>query len=218
MTLFKDRVDAGKKLAKRLENFAGRKDVIVLALPRGGVPIAFEVAKAINAPLDVFLVRKLGMPGQEEFAMGAIAPGGIRVRNEDVIRYGKISDETIEAVAQKENQELDRRMSEYRGTRPFPELDGRSVILVDDGLATGATMRAAVKAVKSLNPAKVIVAVPVGAMETCSEFEFEVDETICMETPRSLSAIGVWYDDFSQTSDQEVRDYLAQAAKILPQP
>jgi putative phosphoribosyl transferase len=218
MAFFKDRVDAGKKLAAKLGAYDHRKDVLVLALPRGGVPVAFEVAKAINAPLDVFMVRKLGVPGHEEVAMGAIAPGGIMVRNEDVIRYGNISSEAIEAVVQKENRELERRISEYRGSRPFPEIGKRCIILVDDGLATGATMRAAVKAVKAMAPAQVVVAVPVGAPETCADFKNEVDEVVCVEMPRSFRAIGSWYENFSQSTDQEVREYLAQAAKLLPQP
>jgi putative phosphoribosyl transferase len=218
MTFFKDRVDAGKKLAAALGAYNHRKDVLVLALPRGGVPVAFEVAKAINAPLDVFMVRKLGVPGHEEVAMGAIASGGIMVRNEDVIRYGNISNEAIEAVVQKESCELERRISEYRGNRPLPEIANRCIILVDDGLATGATMRAAVKAVREMAPAQVIVAVPVGAPETCADFKEEVDDVVCVEMPQSFRAIGSWYDNFSQSTDQEVREYLSQAAKLLPQP
>lgn len=216
MTLFQDRIDAGEKLARKLVQYTGRKDVIVLALPRGGVPVGFEAAKALNAPMDIFPVRKLGAPGQEELAMGAIAPGDVRVLNKEVIRYGDISDEVIEQAVKKENRELKRRLLEYRGDRPFPDLRERCVILVDDGLATGASMRAAVKAVKRMEPARVVVAVPTAAPETCAEFESEVDEIVCVETPRPFGAVGACYEDFSQITDQEVREFLGEAEKSLP--
>lgn len=216
MAIFRNRIDAGKRLAEKVSNYAGRTDVIVLALPRGGVPVGFEVAKALNVPLDIFLVRKLGTPGHEELAMGAIAPGGVRVLNEDVVRFYRISAEEIEAMAQNENRELQRRLYEYRHDRPMPDVRGRCVILVDDGLATGASMRAAVRALRILGPARIVVAVPTAAPETCAEFETEAEEVICAQTPQPFTAVGVWYDDFSQTTDEEVRNYLEKAAEILP--
>ncbi len=212
MALFKDRIDAGQKLAKKLASYVGRKDLIVLALPRGGVPVGFEVAKALNAPLDVFLVRKLGVPGQEELAMGAIASGGVRVLNEDLIRMLSISDKVIDKIAAKEQQELERRERAYRGNRPKLDVSNLTVILVDDGLATGASMRAAVSAIRVQKPAYIIVAVPTAAPDTCKAFEGEVDKIVCATTPQPFYAVGVWYEDFTQTTDEEVYDFLKQAS------
>ncbi len=210
--LFKDRRAAGQVLAEELAAYANRPDALVLALPRGGVPVAFEVAKALNAPLDVFLVRKLGVPGQEELAMGAIASGGVRVLNEDVVRSLNLSEATIDQVAAKEQQELERRERLYRDDRPAPDVRDRTVILVDDGLATGATMRAAVTALRQQQPARIVVAVPISSPETCHDFENEVDEIICAQTPQPFYSVGLWYNNFSQTTDEEVRDLLKQAA------
>ena len=210
--LFKDRTAAGQVLAKELAAYANRSDVLVLGLPRGGVPVAFEVAKALNAPLDVFLVRKLGVPGQEELAMGALASGGVRVFNEEVVAGLGLSETIINKVAEKEQQELERRERLYRDDRPAPDLHGRTVILVDDGLATGATMRAAVRALQQQQPARLVVGVPVSSPETCQEFQTEVDDIVCARTPRPFYSVGLWYDDFSQTTDDEVRDLLQRAA------
>jgi predicted phosphoribosyltransferase len=212
MTLFSNRIDAGQKLADRLSKYAGNKDLLVLALPRGGVPVAFEVAKKLGAQLDVFIVRKLGVPGHEEFAMGAIASGGIRVLNMDVVRSLGITDDTIAAVAAAEQVELERREQLYRKGKPEPHIVGRTVILVDDGLATGATMNAAVKAVRTQKPAHLIVAVPTAAKDTCEGFAEEVDEAICLTTPEPFYGVGAWYVDFSQTSDKEVCNLLEEAA------
>src|SRR5881396_309798 len=209
---FPDRAEAGRQLAEKLDKYAGRKHVIVLGLPRGGVPVAYEVAKRLRAPLDVFIVRKLGVPGFEELAAGAIASGGVRVLNEDVMRAIPYADEAIEAVTAKETAELARREQIYREGRPPPELRDRIVILVDDGLATGATMRAAVKALRERGAAKIVVAVPVGPPDTCREFEDEADEVICASEPEFFQAVGQYYEDFSQTSDDEVRELLARAA------
>jgi len=194
-----------------LTKYANRDDVLVLALPRGGVPVAFEVAHALRAPLDVFIVRKLGVPGQDELAMGAIATGGVRVLNEDVVGALGLSAKVIDAVAAREEKELERREHIYRGARTPPEVRERTVILVDDGLATGSTMRAAVAALRKQRPARIVVAVPVAAPETCEEFKTEVDETVCAATPRMFNGVGRWYEDFSQTSDGEVHELLAQA-------
>jgi putative phosphoribosyl transferase len=210
---FRDRSEAGRLLAERLHGYTGRDDVIVLALPRGGVPVGYEVAKALGAPLDVFVVRKLGVPGHEELAMGAIASGGVLVLNEEIVRVLGISDSEIEGVVAAALHEVERREEAYREGRPFPDLAGRTVILVDDGLATGSTMRAAALAVRKHDPAHVLVAVPVAAAETCEEFERDVDEVVCAVTPRPFRAVGIWYEDFSQTSDEEVRELLAQAAE-----
>jgi len=210
---FPNRAEAGRLLAEKLENYADRNDVIVLGLPRGGVPVAYEVAKSLRAPLDVFIVRKLGVPGFEELAAGAIASGGVRVLNEDVLRALPNADEIIESVTAKETAELERREKSYRDDRPAPELRDRVVILVDDGLATGATMRAAVKALRQRGVAKIVVAVPVGPPDTCREFEDQADETICASAPEFFQAVGQYYEDFSQTSDDEVRDLLARAAE-----
>src|SRR5213596_514144 len=210
---FVNRTEGGRLLAEKLARYSNRDDVIVLGLPRGGVPVAFEVAQRLGAPLDVFIVRKLGMPGFEELAAGAIASGGVRVLNEDVIRALPNAEEAIESVTARETAELERREQEYRDGRPAPELRDRIVILVDDGLATGATMRAAVKALRERGVAKIVVAVPVGPPDTCREFEDEADETICASMPEFFQAVGQYYEDFSQTSDDEVRDLLARAAQ-----
>jgi putative phosphoribosyl transferase len=209
---FRDRREAGRRLAAELADYAGRPDVLVLALPRGGVPVAFEVARALAAPLDVFLVRKLGVPGHEELAMGAIATGGVRLLNEEVVRSLRIPPGVIERVAAIEGEELERRERAYRGNRPAPEVRGRTVILIDDGLATGASMRAAVAALRQQQPAKIVVAVPIAAPSTCEEFRDEVDETVCAVTPEPFYAVGLWYEDFSQTTDEEVHDLLARAS------
>lgn len=209
---FRDRTDAGRLLAEKLAAYAHRPDVMVLALPRGGVPVAYEVARALGAPLDVFLVRKLGLPGHEELAMGALASGGVRVLNDQVVRALRIPDYVIDAVAAWENQELARRERLYRGDRPPPDVRGRTVILIDDGLATGATMLAAVKALRQLQPVRIVVAVPTAAPDTCEMLRAEVDEVICAITPEPFHAVGLWYEDFSQTTDEEVRELLAQSA------
>jgi putative phosphoribosyl transferase len=209
--IFYDRADAGRQLAGQLAAYADWADVIVLALPRGGVPVAFEVARALAAPLDVFLVRKLGLPGQEELAMGAIASGGVRVLNEEVVRGLQIPGEIIDAVAAKEEAELQRRERAYRGDRPPLNVEGRTVILIDDGLATGSTMRAAVAALRQQRPARIIVAVPVGAPETCEQMRSEADQAICAREPEPFHAVGLWYRDFSQTADAEVRELLERA-------
>jgi erythromycin esterase-like protein/adenine/guanine phosphoribosyltransferase-like PRPP-binding protein len=207
--LFRDRRDAGRQLAKKLTAYANRPDVIVLALPRGGVPVAYEVARALRAPMDVFLVRKLGVPGYEELAMGAVATGGIRVLNDEVVQRLGIPDFIIETVAAREQQELARRERLYRGGRPPPDVRGRTLILVDDGLATGATMHAAIQALRQQQPARIVVAVPTASPDTCEQMRKEVDEVICGITPDQFQAVGQWYRDFSQTTDEEVRALLA---------
>ncbi len=209
---FRDRREAGRFLAGRLTAYAGRPDVLVLALPRGGVPVAFEVAQALHAPLDVFLVRKLGLPGRAELAMGAIASGGVRVLNEELMRSLDIPEGVIERVAAEEERELERRERAYLGDRPVPAVRGRTVLLIDDGLATGSTMRAAVAALRRQGPARLVVAVPVGAPETCAEFQDEADEAICALTPDPFYSVSLWYGDFSPTSDAEVHDLLERAA------
>jgi predicted phosphoribosyltransferase len=203
-------------LASRLSAYADRPDVVVLALPRGGVPVGYEVAKALHAPMDVFLVRKLGVPGHEEYAMGAIASGGVRVLNRDVVEALHIPNEVVEQVIAREQRELERREREYRGDRPFPDLRGKTVILVDDGLATGSTMLAAVMALRQKQPARILVAVPVGSPETCDAFRDHVDDIVCAITPDPLYGVGLWYTDFSQTSDDEVRKLLAEASQQEP--
>ena len=215
---FADRAEAGQVLAEKLEGYAGKDDVIVLALPRGGVPVAYEVATALGVPLDVFLVRKLGAPGHEELAMGAIASGDVVVMNDDVVKAMKVSDEVVEAKIASERQELARRESAYRDDRPPLHLEGRTVILIDDGLATGSTMRAAVKALRRQRPAKIVVAAPIGAASTSAEFQTIADEVICAMTPEPFRAVGLWYDDFEQTSDEEVRDLLARASQATGRP
>jgi predicted phosphoribosyltransferase len=214
--LFRDRADAGRQLAAQLTRYANCPDVFVLALPRGGVPVAFEVAQALDAPLDIFLVRKLGVPGHEELAMGAIATGGIRVLNNEVVYGLGIPEDVLATVAAREEHELRRRERLYRGDRPAPEVAGRIVILVDDGLATGSTMRAAVAALRRRQPGRIVVAVPVGSSVTCAELEAEADEVVCAHTPERFYAVGIWYADFAQTTDAEVRDLLERAAERRP--
>jgi putative phosphoribosyl transferase len=209
--VFTDRTEAGKYLASQLENYADRDDVVVLALPRGGVPVAYEVARALRVPLDIFLVRKLGVPGHEELAMGAIATGDIRVLNKDVVDYLQIPAEVIDAVADVELEELKRRERAYRGDRTEPNVQGKTIILVDDGLATGSTMRAAASALKQQKPAKIVVAVPVSAPQTCNEYRMGVDQIICAATPEPFYGVGQWYLDFSQITDDEVRELLERA-------
>src|SRR5437899_4876159 len=210
---FRDRTEAGQLLAAKLAAYAQRPDVLVLALPRGGVPVTYEVARALGAPLDVYLVRKLGVPGQEELAMGAIATGGVRVLNAAVVDALHIPPAAIAAVAAAEQRELARRERLYRGSRPAPDVRGRTVILVDDGLATGATMRAAVAALRQQQPARIVIAVPTAAPETCAELGAEVDEIVCARTPAPFYAVGLWYVDFRQITDDQVRDLLARAAR-----
>jgi putative phosphoribosyl transferase len=212
---FADRYDAGRRLAAALGKYGNRSDVLVLALPRGGVPVAFEVARALHAPLDLFLVRKLGLPGQPELAMGAIASGGVRVLNDDIVDKLQVSPQELDAVTAEERQELQRRERLYRDDRPAPDVRERIVILVDDGLATGSTMRAAVAALRQQGPGRIVVAVPVGAAQTCAELRAEADEVVCARTPEPFYAVGMWYEDFSQTSDAEVRELLDRAK---PQP
>jgi putative phosphoribosyl transferase len=212
MRIFRDRLDAGVQLAAELAPYVNDPAVLVLGLPRGGVPVAYEVAKALHAPLDVFVVRKLGVPGHRELAMGAIASGGVRVLNRDVIESLQISAPIIDAVAAYEQRELERQQRAYRGDVPFPNLAGRTVIIVDDGLATGSTMRAAVRALRQSGPVRVVVAVPVGAAETCRSLRDEADEVVCTTVPQDFHAVSLWYNEFSQTTDQEVRSLLEAAA------
>lgn len=210
--LFEDRRSAGQILARKLSEYAGRDDVVVLGLPRGGVPVAYEIARRLHAPLDVFLVRKLGVPGQEELAFGAIAAGGVRVLNYRVLEGLNIDQQTIDEVAAHESRELERRERVYRGDRSPLELRDKVVILVDDGLATGSTMRAAVAALRRMGPARIVVAVPVGAVETCEELRSVADEVVCARTPHPFYAVGLWYTNFDQTTDEEVRALLAAAS------
>jgi putative phosphoribosyl transferase len=210
--LFRNRTEAGRVLAEQLRNYADKPDVIVLALPRGGVPVGYEVARALHAPLDVFVVRKLGIPGHEELGMGAVATGGVRVLNNQVVRALGIPDDVIDAVANWELKELERRERLYRGDRPPPDVRGKTVILVDDGLATGSTMLAAVQALRKLGPARIVVAVPVASPDTCALLKEYVDDTVCAVTPEPFYAVGLWYHDFSQTSDEEVRELLERSA------
>jgi predicted phosphoribosyltransferase len=205
---FHDRREAGQLLARQLLQYKERDDVVVLALPRGGVPVAYEIARDLKAPLDVFVVRKLGVPWQPELAMGAIAGNGTEVLNRDVVDAYNIPPHVIRAVAEREGHELQRRLQQYRGTKAFPDLHDRTVVLVDDGLATGSSMRAAVRAVRAERPRSVVVAVPVAAAETCRELRQEVDEIVCLRTPLDFAAVGRWYEDFSQTTDDEVRELL----------
>lgn len=206
---FRDRRDAGRSLASELMDFAGRADVLVFALPRGGVPVGYEVARAIGAPLDIVLVRKLGVPGSEELAFGAIASGGFRVLNPDVVEMARISHRDIEEVAAREQRELERREHAYRSGRPTREIAGKTVLLVDDGVATGASIRVAIEAVRAAGAARIIVAVPVGAAATLDELLAEADDVVAVLSPGHLHAIGEWYDDFSQLTDADVRDLLA---------
>ena len=206
---FRDRRDAGRRLAEQVCSL-GLDEPFVLALPRGGVPVGAEVAKALNAPLDVFIVRKLGVPGHEELAMGAIASGGVRVLNRDVLDYARVTQQQLDAVAAREERELTRREAEYRGNRAPLDVRGRTVIIVDDGLATGSTMRAAVQALRAMKPKRVIVAVPVGAAQTCEDLREIADEIVCLRTPEPFEAVGLWYDDFTQTTDAEVHALLSR--------
>jgi putative phosphoribosyl transferase len=209
---FRDRFEAGQFLAQKLLEYRERPDVLVLALPRGGVPVAFEVAKALDVPLDVYLVRKLGVPGHEELAMGAVAEGGAVVLNEDVIGPLEIAEDMIEDVARRERTTIQQQREMYRGARPAPTIKDRTVILVDDGLARGSTRRAAFMAIRKQEPKRLVVAIPVGAAETCAELGSEVDEIVCIAMPEHFVAVGVWYDDFSPTSDSTVRTLLEEAS------
>ena len=209
---FANRIEAGRLLAQKLAAYSNQPDVVVLALPRGGVPVGYEVAQALNAPLDVFLVRKLGIPGHDELAMGAIASGNVRVLNTDIVDYLRIPDALIDQVAVREQRELERREKLYRGSSPPVAITNRTVIVVDDGLATGSTMRAAVNALKKMKPARIIVAAPVAAWQTCESFKEDVDSTcICVMSPVPFHGVGLWYQDFSQTPDEEVCDLLKHA-------
>lgn len=209
---FLNRTDAGRQLASQLGRYAGRSDVLVLGLPRGGVPVAFEIAMSLDAPLDVFVVRKLGLPGHEEFGIGAIASGGVRVVDDSVLRAYGVDEETLERITERERRELERRERLYRDDRPFPNAADRIVILVDDGLATGSTMRAAVSALRAEGPREIVVAVPVGAPETCAAMSKLADEVECLAMPEPFYAVGLWYADFEQTDDDEVHDLLERAA------
>jgi putative phosphoribosyl transferase len=213
---FRDRSDAGRQLADQLIAFADQPDLRVLALPRGGVPVAFEIARRLHAPLDVWVVRKLGAPEIPELAIGAIAPGGIELLSTDIIERLRISPQVVEAIAAREYAELDRRERAYRGDRPPVEVSGKTVIVVDDGLATGATMRAAIASLRQRNPARIVVAVPVAALPVCAQLRQEGSEVVCLSTPIDLDAVGQWYEDFTQTSDEEVRDLLLRAARLGP--
>lgn len=209
---FTDRTDAGQQLAAALMRYGGRDDVSVLGLPRGGVPVAFEIANALDAPLDVFLVRKLGLPGHEEFGIGAIASGGIRVVDESVLRTYGVTPETLDRITAREQAELERRERLYRDERPPPPIQDRVVILVDDGLATGSTMRAAIAALRVEAPREIVVAVPVGATETCAAISALADDVVCLATPEPFNAVGLWYDNFDQTEDSQVHELLERAA------
>ena len=211
ITRFRDRRDAGQWLAADLHASAGRPDVIVLALPRGGVPVGYEVAATLGAPLDVFVVRKLGLPGHEELAMGALASGGVRVLDEELIRLARVTPAEVSRVTTAEQAELERRERRYRADRPFPDLRGKTAVLVDDGLATGSTMRAAVTALRIEGPTRIVVAVPVAAVETRDALKTLADDVICAATPEPFHAVGLWYDDFSQTTDDEVRELLERS-------
>jgi putative phosphoribosyl transferase len=211
---FRDRAHAGRCLGELLSEYAGRDNVIVLALARGGVPVGLEIARALAAPLDVFVVRKLGVPGHEELAFGALASGGARVLNQEVIEHLGLTDGVIDAVSERESKELERRELLYRGERPSLPLSGKTVILVDDGLATGASMRAAVAAVRAREPARVVVAVPTAALETAALLRAEVDELLSPLTPQSFRAVSLWYDYFEQLSDAEVRELLDSAEAV----
>jgi putative phosphoribosyl transferase len=212
MTIFRNRADAGRRLAAHLAEYRERRDVIVLALPRGGLPVAVEVARALNVPVDVFVVRKLGVPGHGELAMGAIATGGVRVLSADLIGELGIPAAAIEEITERERRELERRDRLFRGDREPPVLRDRIAIVVDDGLATGATMEAAIQAVRAYHPARVVVAVPVGARDTCERLKAIADDVVCASTPEPFRAVGLWYDEFDQTTDEEVIELLRQAA------
>ena len=213
---FLDRYDAGRRLSELLEQYANQPNLLVLGLPRGGVPVAYEVAKALYAPLDVFIVRKLGFPGRPELAMGAIATGGVRILDQRLIDIYEIPDEEIDRVTAAEQRELERREKSYRDDRPPPHARDHTVILIDDGLATGSTMRAAVQALRQQGAHRVVVAVPIAPPDTCGAMRQEVDDIICAITPEPFLAVGIWYADFSETTDEDVRDLLARAADELP--
>lgn len=209
---FRDRTEGGRLLGEQVaKRYGGRDDLIVLALPRGGVPVGSEVARILRAPLDVFIVRKLGVPGYEELAMGAIASGGVRVLNDDVLGSTPVSQAIIDATTEREQVELERREKSYRGSKPPIDVRGKTVIVVDDGLATGSTMRAAVRALRKMNPRSIVVAVPVAASSTCNDFRSEADDIICLRTPEPFQAVGLWYEQFDQTSDAEVHELLGSA-------
>jgi predicted phosphoribosyltransferase len=214
MATFKDRREAGQKLAQKLSAYAGRPNMLILALPRGGVPVAHEVARALSIPLDIWIVRKLGLPGREELAIGAIASGGIQILNGDIIRTLSVPQEVIKFVLRRESQELQRREKLYRGNRPSPEIRERTVILIDDGLATGASMRAAVAGLRTQHPAGIVAAVPVAAREACDAIQPEVDEMICAINPEPFYGVSRWYEDFSQVTDEEVRILLEEANRL----
>ncbi len=207
---FHDRAEAGRKLAEDLERYRGRDDLVVLGLARGGVPVAYEVAETLHAPLDVFLVRKLSLPNHEELALGAVASGGYRFVNEEFVELFGVAPDRLDEIAAREQAELERQERDYRGDRPFPEVAGKTVILVDDGLATGASMRAAVAAIRSREPMQVVVAVPVAAPETCDAVAESADDTVCALTPQRFFAVGMWYEDFAQTSDEDVKRLLSR--------
>lgn len=215
MRRFRNRTEAGQLLAKKLTPYANRTDVLVLGLPRGGVPIAYEIAKSLNVPLDICLVRKLGAPGNRELAMGAIATGGIMVLNDDVVESLSVSQETIAKVVALEEKELERRDRAYRGARPFPDVQGRAILLVDDGIATGATLRAAIATLRQQQPASIIVAIPVAPLSTYNELKAEVDEVVCLATPEHFYSISIWYDEFRQTTDEEVRELLEKQSSAI---
>jgi putative phosphoribosyl transferase len=211
--LFRDRTEAGRLLAGMLGEYANREDVLILGLPRGGVPVAFEVARALKAPLDIFIVRKLGLPTNKELAMGAVASGGVRVLNDEVVRSFGVAESVIEAVAEKEQIELKRRESLYRGDNPMPEAVDKTILLVDDGIATGSTMRAAVAALRQKHPAQIVVAVPVAPPSTCEDLQAEADEVICVATPQPFYAVGQWYKIFDQTTDRQVRELYERSKR-----
>jgi putative phosphoribosyl transferase len=211
----RDRIQAGGELAERLTAYAARDDALVLALPRGGVPVGFEIARKLRLPLDVFLVRKLGMPGHEELAVGAIASGGIRVLNEEVLSHYPLDITVIDRIAAKEQRELERRAGAYCDGRPFPAVQDKRIILVDDGLATGSTMRAAIKALRKLKPQRVVVAVPVAPPGVYDSLT-EADDIVCLMTPEPFYGVGAWYERFDQTSDREVQRLLREAERFAP--
>lgn len=213
---FRDRAHAGRELAQKLDAYQDRPGVLVLGLPRGGIPVAYEVAQHLRAPLDVFIVRKLGVPGHEELAMGAITSGDVLIVDQQLVRQLAISDAAVRSAIAAEKRELLRREARFRGGRPLPEIAGRTVILVDDGLATGATMLAAVAALRQMDADRIVVAVPVAAPDTCAEMAHEVNDIVCHVTPEPFRAVGQWYVDFSQTSDEEVNELLARAAEAAP--
>ena len=215
---FKNRIDAGRQLAARLGSYAGRSDVVVLALPRGGVPVACEVAQRLGVPFDLFLVRKLGVPGHPELAMGAIAEGGVEVLSDDLIRDLGVPRTLVRQVAERERLELDRRDGLYRGGRPLAPVRGDVVIVIDDGLATGSTMQAAILALRRLEPARIIVAAPVGARDSCERLSQLADEVVCLSMPEPFQAVGLWYEAFDQTTDDEVRQLLASRGRSSPDP